>query len=246
MNYTMTIRIILSVLIASWIPRSLAAAQTELRPLPAIVDFVRHADPAAKFEFCGDIATKDTTFYLFALERDAVAGFALISSKSNSPPVIVDADTSLVPFSTDLDAKVQQSVSILLRRREKERPAKLSAIGERIDEVIAPIAGIRFGTNSTRVLLHLLKRGRAYSVAPASAPPGSIIVSPTCFTSGKVAIGHAGILGFQGEIYSADARLNGSWARNYTMDRWRAEFSGTNGVYAFALRTNKNVLVQGQ
>jgi hypothetical protein len=75
------------------------------------------------------------------------------------------------------------------------------------------------------------------SVDPKTAPPGSIIVSPTQFSSdGPIFLGHAGILGRDNAIYSADAGYEGGWIKNFTLTSWLKRFSGTNGTYAFVIR----------
>src|SRR5207249_9942112 len=98
------------------------------------------------------------------------------------------------------------------------------------------ISGFRFGSNSTREILRLLRTGPTRAVAPGDAPPGSIIVSPTAFSScGPIYLGHAGIVGWNGSIYSADARYAGALTKIFSLATWLSRFSATNGSYAFVL-----------
>jgi hypothetical protein len=176
----------------------------------------------------------------------------LVRNKPGEDPIIVDADTSFFSGNNSADQQIQKlildGIDLLLR---KCNPAKLlsgphgscaqtreiSTIGDQIDRVIFPLCGYRLGSNSTRQILQRLRSGPAIELDPKTAPPGSIIVSPTRSSpSGPVYLGHAGIIGRNGSVYSADARNGGAWSNNFTLAGWLQKFSGANGTYAFVLR----------
>lgn len=146
-----------------------------------------------------------------------------------------------------MEKPVQDAIKLLLRRRtvakkghaspgSSNRAPEISAIGQEIDRVIYPISGFRLDSNSTHEILRLLRTGPTVAVDPRTAPPGSIIVSPTRSSPyGPIYLGHAGILGSDGFVYSADARYGGARTRNFSLTSWLRNFSGTNGSYAFVL-----------
>ena len=167
-------------------------------------------------------------------------------------PIIVDADTSL--FSrrdtnvSSLPEPVTAAIGKLLARRnasQVQSPSgpvchsqEVSSIGDGIDRIIWPVSGFKLDSDSTHEIMRILRTTNTLSVEPASAPPGSIIISPTRFSpSGPVFIGHAGIVGLQGSIYSAGARYGGAWVKNFTLASWLKRFSVSNGTYVFLLRT---------
>ena len=217
-----------------------------------VTALVQRADPQANIEYCGSASTNRVNYYLFILSRKELTGVVLVKHPTGQAPEIADADTSLFPFrhlpQPSVAQPLQEAVEALLSRRnvKKNRPRRLgtsnqtpeiSAVGLDIDQVVFPICGFRFGAESTREMLRLLRAGPTISVDPKSAPPGSIVVSPTQFSQdGPVFLGHAGILGSDGSIYSADARYGGAWTKNFTLSSWLKRFSGTNGTYAFVLR----------
>ena len=228
----------------------------------AVRELIARADTHANFEYCGSISTARIDYFLFLLQREELAGIVLVEQRAGTSPTIVVADTSLFPLSERLKGAVDKSVpgaiELLLRQRNlarehldlKERPSRLnpevSAIGREIDGVIYPISGFRLGSNSTHEILRLLRTGPASAVNPASAPPGSIIVSPTQFSpSGPIYLGHAGIVGSQGAIYSADARYGGQRTKNFSLVGWLRRFSGENGCYAFVLHAPSGKEIQG-
>jgi hypothetical protein len=228
----------------------------------AVRELIARADTRANFEYCGSISTARIDYFLFLLQREELGGIVLIEQRAGMSPAIVDADTSLFPLSEQLEGCVDKSVpsaiKLLLRRRKlakeqldsKERPSRLdpevSAIGREIDRVIYPISGFRLDSNSTHEILRLLRTGPAIAVNPANAPAGSIIVSPTRFSpSGPIYLGHAGIVGSQGAIYSADARYGGQRTKNFSLIGWLRRFSGENGCYAFVLHAPSGEKDQG-
>jgi hypothetical protein len=190
------------------------------------------------------------------LTRKELTGVVLVQHPFGKAPEIADADTSLFPLrdfpQPSAAQPMREAIEELLSRRnlKKNGPAgprtfderaEISAVGRRIDQVMYPISGFRFGTDSTREILRLLRTGSTFSVDPQNAPPGSIIVSPTQFSrDGPIFLGHAGILGSDGSIYSADARSGGAWTKNFTLSDWLGRFSGTNGTYAFVIRARSS------
>jgi hypothetical protein len=232
------------------------------RPIPATVsELVQRADPQAKVEYCGSFSINQVDYYLFVLARKELVGVVLVQYPLGKAPAIADADTSLFPFRGDPPQPVarplQEAIAELLRRRNLKqngevRPGtcnqwpEISAVGRGIDLVVYPISGFRFDTDSTREILRLLRTGPTFSIDPKKAPPGSIIVSPTQFShDGPIFLGHAGILGSDGSIYSADARHGGAWTKNFTLSNWLKRFSGTNGTYAFVIRARSSGNTRG-
>jgi hypothetical protein len=219
-------------------------------PLP-VRGLAQQADLGATIEYCGSLSTTRLDYYLFLLERKELAGLVLIQQRAGSSPVIIDADTSLFPLRDDLnhtwEKPLLEGIEVLLRRRNQSRrlggasssagrDSEVSAIGREIDRIVYPIAGFRLNSNSTREILRLLRTGPTVAVDPRTAPPGSIIVSPTQFSpSGPIYLGHAGIVGKDGAIYSADARYGGARTRSFSLTGWVRQFSSNNGSYAFVL-----------
>jgi hypothetical protein len=223
---------------------------------------IARADIRSNFEYCGSVSTARIDYYLFLLQQEERFGMVLVEQRVGMNPSIIDADTSLFPLNEQLEGSLDKSVpdalALLLRRRKlakerldsKERPTRLdpeiSAIGREIDRVIYPISGFRLGSNSTHEILRLLRTGPAIAVNPPSAPPGSIIVSPTQFSpSGPIFLGHAGIVGSQGAIYSADARYGGKRTKNFSLRGWLRRFSAENGCYAFVLHAPSEKKIPG-
>jgi hypothetical protein len=225
-------------------------AQPAEPPLP-VRALVQNANPHAKVEYCGSVSTSRSDYYLFLLQQNELAGIVLIGQRSGAKPAIVGADTSLFPFSDvsgqAVDKPVQDAIELLLERRNRankgrtpqhasESDPEISAIGREIDRVIYPISGFRLDTNSTHEILRLLRTGPTIAVDPVTAPAGSIIVSPTRSSQhGLTYLGHAGIVGPDGSIYSADARYGGARTKNFTLIGWLRKFSTVNGSYAFVL-----------
>jgi hypothetical protein len=234
---------------------SSAIGQLAEAPLP-VRGLVQQADPGATIEYCGSLSTAHLDYYLFLLARKELAGLVLIQQPAGSSPVIVDADTSFFPLRDDSnrtwEKRLSDGIELLLRRRNRSRKtpeassppeldSEVSTIGREIDRVVYPIGGFRLSSNSTREILRLLRTGPAVAVDPETAPPGSIIVSPTQFSPyGPIYLGHAGIVGTDGAIYSADARYGGARTRNFSLANWLRQFSSTNGSYAFVLHVPHN------
>ncbi len=222
----------------------------------AITALVRRADSQANFEFCGSFSANHADYFLFVLTQKELTGVVLVQHQIGKEPDIVDADTSLFPFHDSpqhsIAQPLQEAIEDLLTRRNlkknrragqgtSDQLAEISAVGRDIDHVVYPISGFRLGADSTREILRILRAGPTFSVDPKNAPPGSIIVSPTQFShDGPIFLGHAGILGSDGSIYSADARYGGAWTKNFTLSNWLKRFSGTNGTYAFVIRTRSS------
>jgi hypothetical protein len=216
--------------------------------------------PRAVVEYCGVLTYRKIDYYLFVLKQEELSGLVLIQQQAGSEPIIIDADTSFFPFKMDpespLDKPILHGVEGLLRKRalakrsgnpnENSTPfPEVSRIGDAIDRVVYPICGFRLGSDATRQILQRLRTGPAIEVEPETAPPGSIIVSPTRFSrSGPIFLGHAGIVGPDGSIYSADARFGGAWAKTMSVGDWLKRFSGNNGCYAFLLRARPKANAQ--
>jgi hypothetical protein len=223
---------------------------------------IQSADPRATVEYCGTVSTSRVDYYLFLLQQNEMSGMALVRQQVGTAPVIVDADTSLFPLRANsgrsLEKPVEEAIELLVgkRNRVKRRQARqhtsqpdheISAIGLEIDRVVYPISGFRLGSNSTHEILRLLRTGPTVAVDPEAAPPGSIIVSPTQSSpSGPIYLGHAGIVGTDRSIYSADARYGGARTRNFSVASWLRQFSGTNGSYAFVIRAPAERTVREQ
>jgi hypothetical protein len=218
----------------------------------AVTALVQRADPQADVEYCGSVLTNRVDYYLFVLTQKELTGVVLVRQPTGKTPRIAGADTSLFPFPDfpqySVTPPLPAAIEELLTRRNlnKNRPSLqgtsgqmpgISAVGRDIDYVVYPISGFRLGTDSTHEILRLLRTGPTLSVDPKNAPPGSIIVSPTQFSGdGPIFLGHAGILGSDGWIYSADARYGGARTKNFTLSNWLRRFSSTNGTYAFIIR----------
>ena len=212
-------------------------------------NLARQAAPYATDDYCGSLVYRNIDYYLFVLEQNELSGLVLIRQQPGSEPIIIDADTSFFPFKKDQEP-VMDGVEILLRRRNlakgigtprenSTRFPEVSLVGDAIDRIVFPVSGFRLGSDATSQILQRLRTGPATEVEPRTAPPGSIIVSPTRFTrSGSVYLGHAGIVGKNGLIFSADARLGGALARNMSVASWLKRFSGNNGCYAFVLQAS--------
>jgi hypothetical protein len=227
----------------------------------AVRGLIQGAAPHAEIEYCGAVSTRKADFYLFLIERKELAGIVLVEQRAGTVPEIVDADTSLFPFRPDseraVEKPVQDAIELLLRRRNLAKKSRepqstsrldpeISAVGREIDRVVYPISRFRLGSNSTHEILRLLRTGPTVAVDPRTAPPGSIIVSPTQSSPyGPIYLGHAGIVGSDGSIYSADARYDGARTKNFSLARWLRQFSGTNGSYAFVLHAPSGKNVQG-
>jgi hypothetical protein len=229
--------------------------------LVAVRGLIQRADPRATVEYCGAVSTRKIDYYLFTLERKELAGIVLVEQRPRTDPLIVDADTSFFPFRGDqerfVEKPIQAAIELLLRRRntaKKRRPPEpgstepeVCAIGREIDRVVYPISGFRLGSNSSHEILRLLRTGPTLGVDPRTAPPGSIIVSPTQFSPyGPIYLGHAGIVGSDRSIYSADARYGGARTKNFSLTGWLKQFSGPNGSFAFVIHAPSGQNVQGQ
>ncbi len=216
---------------------------------PAVRELIQHADTRANIEFCGAVSTSNVDYYLFLLKRKELAGIVLVQQRAGATPVIVDADTSLLPFRDDsagsVQKPVQNAIEVLLRKRSIMKNGRvpqlvsgldpeISAIGREIDQVIYPISGFRLGSNSTHEILRLLRTGPTVAVEPENRPAWvDHSQSNAVLSIGPIYLGHAGIVGSDGSIYSADARYGGARTKNFSLASWLRQFSGANGTYAF-------------
>ncbi len=215
-------------------------------------NLARQAAPYATDEYCGSLVYRNIEYCLFVLEQNELSGLVLIRQEAGSEPIIIDADTSFFPVRNGqepvLDKVVLDGIEVLLQKRAvskkngepitiSTRYPEVSFIGDAIDRIVYPITGFRLESDATRQILQRLRTGSGIEVALKTAPPGSIVVSPTTFSrSGPVYLGHAVIVGADGSIYSADARSGGAWTKNLSVAEWLKWFAGKNGCYAFVLR----------
>jgi hypothetical protein len=89
-----------------------------------------------------------------------------------------------------------------------------------VDQIVKVTTGIDFNTLSTAEMYNELRNGMGIPVDANNPPPGSIIISPT--TDGG-AIGHVGIVGYDGLVYS-NSSGTGLWSQNYTVSSWNRYF----------------------
>jgi hypothetical protein len=218
---------------------------------PEVAALARHAAGSAQLEYAGSVRRGSAVFDLFVLFGPPLSGVFLVRREKFSPPIVVLADTSLFPPPTDdpfqIDLEVWQACEVLLRRAngrrfgvEASRSREISEIGDGIDRIIGSIAGYTLGTNSTRAILRALQSASVPVMEARSAPPGTIVVSPTRVDkTGRICLGHAGIVGHHGKIYSTAADSRGGWRSSFTIQTWIDRFSNSNGVYAFLLTTRQ-------
>ena len=83
-----------------------------------------------------------------------------------------------------------------------------------------PIGGGLATANMIKVL-----QARHSKVAGNSAPPGSVIISPTEYRGGRANVGHVGIVGADGDVFS-NSSSRGRWEKNFTIDRWTSYYGG--------------------
>ena len=101
-----------------------------------------------------------------------------------------------------------------------------------VDQIVKATTGIDFNTLSTSEMYNELRNGMGIQVDANNPPPGSIIISPT--TDGG-AIGHVGIVGYDGLVYSNSSR-DGLWEQNYTVSSWHHYFDARTGTFAFVVK----------
>src|ERR1700736_1602890 len=84
-------------------------------------ELIQRADPHAKINYRGAISTRWADYYLFLLQREELAGTALVQQRIGAAPIILAADTSLFPFCEEIERSVekpvQNAIKLLLRRR---------------------------------------------------------------------------------------------------------------------------------
>ena len=102
-----------------------------------------------------------------------------------------------------------------------------------VDQIVKATTGIDFNTLSTSEMYNELRNGMGIPVDANNPPPGSIIISPT---TDNGSIGHVGIVGYDGLVYSNSSR-DGLWEQNYTVSSWNRYFDGRTGTFAFVLKT---------
>lgn len=82
------------------------------------------------------------------------------------------------------------------------------------------------GTDSTARLAGELARGKGRSVLEKDVRPGNLVISPT---EGPGRVGHVGIVGEDGLIYSNSSN-DAEWSQNYTVARWKSYYGKKKGL----------------
>jgi len=80
------------------------------------------------------------------------------------------------------------------------------------------------GGLSTASMDVALRNGRGDRIQESDATAGSIIMSPTEWRNGRTVVGHVGILGEHGLVYS-NSSARALWVRNYTISTWRSRYA---------------------
>lgn len=104
---------------------------------------------------------------------------------------------------------------------------------ESVSTLLSKIMAFSIITGTYTMLERLSKDSRFVRVyEPVMA--GTIILSPTGTGNGKI-IGHVGIVGLNGKVYSNNS-ATGLWDDYYTIETWKQRYSDTGGLslYFFA------------
>jgi hypothetical protein len=83
-----------------------------------------------------------------------------------------------------------------------------------------PIGGGLATANMIKVL-----KARHELVPEKSIVPGAVVISPTIYSTGRANIGHVGIVGEGGKIYSNSSN-KAEWQQNFTVDAWKSHYGG--------------------
>lgn len=216
-----------------------------------LLAFVQKAVPEGRIVFCGEVASNETTYELFAVEHEASRGVLVIAGgsadPSNKPPQVLFADTSFdFALSQNLmPPEILSEFEVLLgitRSPSMEAAATAPAediypIGAALNTVLDPIAGFTFRSNSTLGILQELERSDAIPVSPSAAPIGSILVCPTTYPpTGPVSLGSVGILGSDHQVYGPDFRKGGGWTCFGRLETWIEKYGAQNQLFGFLLR----------
>jgi hypothetical protein len=82
-------------------------------------------------------------------------------------------------------------------------------------------------------------RGELLTADPRSAPPGSVVISPSISSGPVTRHGHVGILGESGKIYSNSSHTStlGMFLQNYDLTSWREDLVNTRhlSMYVYAV-----------
>jgi hypothetical protein len=217
----------------------------------SLLTFVQSAVPEGQIVFCGEVASNETTYELFIVERGASRGVLVIAGGSADPsgksPQVLFADTSFdFALSQSLiPPEILSEFYALLgitRSPSIEAAANASAediypVGVALNTVLGPIAGFTFGSNSTLGILQELERSDAIPVSPGTAPVGSILVCPTTYSpTGPVSLGSVGILGSDHQVYGPDFRKGGGWTCFGRLETWIKKYGAQNQLFGFLLR----------
>ena len=217
----------------------------------SLLTFVQSAVPEGQIVFCGEVASNETTYELFIIEREASRGVLVTAGGSADPsgksPQVLFADTSFdFAFSQSLiPPEILSEFYALLgitRSPSIEAAANASAediypVGAALNTILGPIAGFTFGSNSTLGILQELERSDAIPVSPGTAPVGSILVCPTTYSpTGPVSLGSVGILGSDHQVYGPDFRKGGGWTCFGRLETWIGKYGAQNQLFGFLLR----------
>jgi hypothetical protein len=102
-----------------------------------------------------------------------------------------------------------------------------------VDQIVKAQTGVELDTLSTAEMYNELRNGMGIAVDANNPPPGAIIISPT--TEGG-SIGHAGIVGYDGLVYSNSSR-DAVWEQNYSVASWHRYFDAKGiGTFAFVVK----------
>ncbi len=223
---------------------SLATGSTTL-PKP-VENLVRVAISADWLGFYGSVSTPTASYYLFGLRQGQRSGVVVVGDTPDA--WVVGADTALSSIHLAQSAETAAAAMSGFRSLLADtpplslfgKPSRSSSIstcpiGDQLDQLFEPFTGFRLRTNATREILSRLQESSAFSVDPAAAVPGSILISPTRYERhGPVSLGAVGIVGVDHYVYGTGASAR--WRRLAPVKAWLEELRLTNGVFAFLLR----------
>lgn len=130
--------------------------------------------------------------------------------------------------SADIDLKVGNGAKDNLGMVSKDAPGTNHgrlACAWAVNRVVASTLGRPIGGGlSTANMVQVLKARHA-KVSEQSAPPGAVIISPTEQTGGRANIGHVGLLGTNGNIFS-NSSSQGRWEQNFSISSWKSYYGG--------------------
>jgi hypothetical protein len=130
--------------------------------------------------------------------------------------------------SADIDVKVGSTAKEKLGMGSKDAPGTNHgrlACAWAVNRVVTTALGRPIGGGlSTANMVQVLKARHA-KVSEQSAPPGAVIISPTEQSGGHANIGHVGLLGADGKIFSNSSN-DGQWEQNFSVSSWKSYYGG--------------------